>query len=313
MYLDGVRRRYLRWVPISLTFSPLDQDGEPRVFGSAAGSIIVAVLTASDGAITTYTSAFDPTLASVTLTVGTYLAMDIFVVDWYQSDGTTQTHVGQREFEIVERFYFTSTDLRTREASTSDTSRDALATLLDVRAEIETQFEDRCGRSFVPRFRVLRKPISPALGWATPGEVYAAPIRVVLDRAPVRAVRWIKIFDPLDVLAYTLTSTEVAAIQPSDSGVINLPWIIPAGSILVGFEHGQSAPPADLKRAAMTAAKYGLNGSRTGIDARATSMTTAEGAHMTLATPGVRDWITGIPGVDEVVNAYAGLHGGGIG
>jgi hypothetical protein len=59
--------------------------------------------------------------------------------------------------------------------------------------------------------------------------------------------------------------------------------------------------PSDVRRAAMTAGRVSAQQGRSGVPDRATSMQMPDGGSVTLATPGVGRWRTGIPTVDEVL------------
>lgn len=76
----------------------------------------------------------------------------------------------------------------------------------------------------------------------------------------------------------------------------------PRGTIAVTVEHGAESPPAEIKDAALILAyNRAVKGP---IDDRATGTLSPGGEVITLATPGLRGAVTGIPVVDQAIARY---------
>lgn len=283
--ITGARQRILRATAASLSWQPLAADGDPGDPGvvtvgvtSSDGTVVVAAGTATVGATTAP--------RTIALSVAQTAALDWLTATW--KVGATTVAVTQHE--IVGGFYFTTADLRGVEPSTSDTGHDTKASIIRARDEFETMVEEVCGYAFVPRFSVSRIATTR---WG------------VLPWRYLRLVRWANLW------RWNATTPLVLDVSrwPADvGGVIDL-WRLayePYGYVDVGYEHGLDAPPSDMKRAAQAAARTAVNASRTAVPDRATSIQLADGGVITLATPGVGRWHTGIPSVDEVINRYAG-------
>ncbi len=287
------RQRILRATTATLSWQPLDSDGEPAT--SDPGTVTVGVTT-SDGTVLvaagTATSGSSTAERTYSLTPAQTADLDVLTATWTVS-GTT---VAVTTHDIVGGFYCRTDDIRDREPSTADRSRDTSNALVATRNEVECMIESACGgASFVPRF---------ATTWQ-----HAVEVRDLLLPVPwLRAVRWLRIWS--DNETYTaLTDAECSAIPSADSGIARLPYHV-TGRIEIGFEHGMDYPPLDLRRAAIAAMRDGAQVARSGIPARAMSMQMADGSSAVFATPGRsmgRDggrWVTGIPSIDEVLARY---------
>lgn len=106
----------------------------------------------------------------------------------------------------------------------------------------------------------------------------------------------------------TVESIEIggATVSPDNvsiesSSLYRSIWTRGFGNVVVEVTHGLDAPPLAVKEAAMLLTKHrALKGP---IDDRATGIQ-ADGGVITLATPGQRGSVTGIPEVDRVIRAY---------
>jgi streptogramin lyase len=78
------------------------------------------------------------------------------------------------------------------------------------------------------------------------------------------------------VAGVVLTVGQVATVSMSPTGRVYYPggWTSGYGSVVVGYEHGLSIPPAGAKQVALALAKRALTGAP--ADDRATSMSTDE-------------------------------------
>ena len=281
------RQRILRATAATLSWQPLDSDGE--VATSSPGTVTVGVVS-SDG--TTVIAAGTATTGSggdareVALTAADTAELDVLTATWKVGSTTVATTY----HDIVGGFYCTTTDIRGREPSLADGSRDTATSIVVVRNEIECTIESACGgAAFVPRFSTCTRD-------------QALDAMVMLPVPWLRVVRWVRVWSDNETYA-ALTAAECAAIPASEAGIVRLPYSV-TGRVEIGYEHGMDAPPLDLRRAAITAIRSGQHASRSGILDRATSMQMPDGGSVTLATPGVGRWHTGIPVMDEVVRLY---------
>lgn len=283
-------QRILQATTGSLSWQPLDGDGEPGDPGTvtvgvvrSAGTEVIAAGTATDG-----TGSAPRTIA---LTVAQSATLDVLTATWKVGSDT----IAVTEHLIVGGFLYSLSQLRSIEPSTGDASRDTAETGRRVRDEVEDIFESATGVPWTPRFRVVRE-LAPDGSFLYSGTRF------------VRAVRWCRLWS--DWETYTsLTADECAAIPPSEDGWLRLPYSV-TGSMMItaGVEVGyfEASPvgmqaPSDVTREAVVAARAGMNKARAGLPDRATSMSMSDGTSVTLATPGVGNWHTGIPSVDEML------------
>ena len=283
-------QRILQATTGSLSWQPLDGDGEPGDPG-----VVTVGVTRSDGteviAAGTATTDTDAAPRTIALTVAQSAQLDVLTATWKVGSDT----VAVTEHLTVGGFLYSLSQLRSIEPSTSDASRDTAESARRVRDEVEHVFENATGVPWTPRLRVVRE-LTPDGSFLYSGTRF------------VRTVRWCRLWS--DWETYTsLTSDECAAIPPSEAGWLRLPYSV-TGSMMItaGVEVGyfEASPvgmqaPSDVTREALVAARAGLNRSRVGIPDRATSMQMQDGSSVTLATPGVGNWHTGIPSVDEML------------
>lgn len=291
MIIAGTLPRALRSTAGVLSWQPQGPDGEP----ADPGAVLVSVTSSNGSAVVTSaaTVGSGSSPRTYTLTAAQTGALDLLTAVWTVG-GVTMATTG---LEVCGGVYFTSADLRTGEPSTSDPGRDPTASILAARTAVETLFESTCGVAFVPRFAVERIQI-PLTVWPTPA-------RFMTIWPQLRAVRWIRFWTYTPDVYTDLTSTNISQINVGPEGLIDLSTV-PTGAtwLTIGYEHGYDSPPADLKRAALTWARNQLNFQRNALPDRATMMHLPDGGSVTLATPGVGRWHTGIPAVDEVLRRY---------
>jgi hypothetical protein len=138
---------------------------------------------------------------------------------------------------------------------------------------------------FVPTLRALTKH--------SPGQQ-----ALVLDRPNLIEVRSI---DPTGV-----TVTDIPA-NPDGIAYTSASEWFPCGATTITWVHGFSAAPRDIKRAAarMIRQQLVVNTTGSGIPENAISWARPDGmGTTTLAVPGLREWTTGIPWVDEILQAH---------
>jgi len=278
-----VDQRILIRTAATLSWQGVDSDGEV----ADPGTVTVTV-TDSDGtalATDAATSGSGTSARTYSLTAANNQSVDLLTATWKVS-GTT---VGVTKIAAVGAVYASVSAIRAREPRIADVSAYPTAAVTAARARVETMFEDACGVAFVPRFEVER-----FIGSGRTTKTLAWP--------RLRELRWGRVYDS-DGTTYTaLTAAELAAIPANTAGIAERVdgnvW--PAGRLIeVGYAHGYDALPADGLPHVARCVSVDLNQPASAIPDRAVSFQPAEGGNVILATPGVRDWVTGIPSVDE--------------
>lgn len=286
----GVPQRCVQGAPITVTFTPVDSNGEPS--STDPGTVTVGVVRADGTEVVAPATATTTVGASRTfvLTAAQTAVLDQLTVTWTASAAT----IGRTVVDVVGNVYATSADIRGTEKTTSDTERNPDDDLLRVRAEIEATVERACGHvlAFVPRFAVAQVD-------------HRGGPSLRLPHYYVRGVRWVKYGSANGTLIDFTDHDLATTVLPDSAGMPTITGgLWPYGRLLVGYEHGMDAPPPDVKRAAIAAIRRGLNRSRSAIDARAMSHTMPSGEIQRFPTPGLGPWVTGIPEIDEVLAWY---------
>jgi len=209
-----------------------------------------------------------------TLSAGQNDRLDILTAEWTSALGTLTTVT-----EVAGGFLFTIAQARSLNPL-SDPTKYPTQAIIDARTLVETALEDACGVAFVPRYR--RELVSGTGG-----------TELVLSSPRVTALR----STTLD--GATVTDTVV----PSAPGVIYTAggWTRGFGNYSIAYEHGWPFPPPRVSQAALLWAKSVLV--KGPIDDRTTSFSTEDGT-FSLATPGIRGSVTGIPEVDATIAQY---------
>lgn len=287
-------QRILRATTGSLSWQPLDGDGEPGNQGTVTvgvtasdGSTVIAAGTATTGSTT------DP--RTIALTVAQSADLEVLTATW--KVGTDVVAV--TDHWVVGGFLFSAVELRAVEPSTADGSRDVTAAIQRARSEVEDLFENATGVPWTPRLHVVCSTRDHDGYHLATGSRF------------VRSVRWCRLWYGED--DYTeLTAAELAQIVPAADGIVKLPmttaghWKVTAG-VEVGYFVGTPIGvqiPADVRRAAFTYGRSLVHQARSAVPDRAMSMQTPDGTSVTLATAGLGRWRTAIPAVDEVLNRY---------
>lgn len=284
MWSDVAQSRILAASAATLTLDLFDADGEaPEPADSdtytvqvvdSQGTDIKAAGTATDDSV--------DNKRSVGLSRSETASVDRITATWTEAGVTVAT----TQHDIVGGVYFTIAELREiPSASLKDATKHSTADLVADRTEVEYQFESVCNRAFVPRFA---------------SEFIESRGRhdLILDHPDLREVVWADY--STDGSTWTAL-TNLDRIQSNEAGIAHRGECWPCGLIRIGYRYGWDRPTPEIKRAALTAARYRRHQDKSGVDPRVTSMQ-ADGVNMILATPGVRSWVTGVPGVDEVLN-----------
>lgn len=269
---SGMQRVLVGSVNPVLRVTLADQDGNAE----AAASTLTANIERADGtsiATGRATAGGGSTGAcTVALTTAEAASLDVLKVTWLDGAATRMTTYHR----IVGGFLFARAQLAARPGmanySTADLdwARDAITDLI----------ERETGTSWCPAYDL--------------DEFEGTGRCTLLARRPTRALRSLSV----DGTAQTVADFDVDADVGVIRGTVAL-W----GRIAVGVEHGFDAPPADLRREAITAAAYGLSaGSDTLAGPRVRSISSEFGLQQ-LSFAGGRDHPTGIDSVDAAIRA----------
>lgn len=284
-------RRALRGaVNPTIDWQPVDQDGEPANLGDSSGDVTVSV-SRSDGTavagVGAVTGFGEQTPRLATLPADAVAAVDWLDVAWSHNGTVLHTEV----LEVVGGTIGTHADIVNDTNLAVDAARPLV---LQARRAIEDIATRVMHRSPVPRF--FREKLS---GCGTSSVAVTWP--------NVTEVVWGRWWNGSTWTDFT--AAEVAAMTGDDAGIVH--WrdgVFPHGvrNIELGYRHGWTSIPNDLlvelRRAVAHKASQLMTDS-TPMD-RATSMSTFDGMNITLATPGVRGWSTGLPDCDEKLNGY---------
>lgn len=270
--------RILRNTPATLTVTfyndetATDADGAVNVTVTDASGATVASGTATHGAVGSGQYSFNLAAQS---------ALAELDVTW---SGTFSAAAGSitTKAEIVGGLYFTLSELRASDASLADAAKYSTAQLRDARMAVEVEFERFCGRAFVPRYG--RETI---IGDGT--DTFWLEHPDIIDITKIDGV--------VPTIDFRVEGKHV---QTADHSVYanDTPYV-------VEYEYGLSEVPFDIKRAALRRARGLLTGARGRIDERATVMQIPDFGTFTLATPGQRGAMTGIPDIDVVLDAWS--------
>jgi hypothetical protein len=195
---------------------------------------------------------------------------------------------------VVGRRLFSLAAARASDADLADEARYTTADLETARDEVEDELDEILLRSFVPRYR---RSVLDGTGSTD----------LTLPDTEVREIRAATVAPRLDGTFVALSAGELAALAALDNGTLRradgLAWTYGVRNVVVEYEYGTAAPPADLVKAAMIRLRSRLNLTRTGIPDRATSFSAADGGTYRLSLP--EAYRTGIPEVDAVYDRYS--------
>lgn len=282
-------QRVLRGVAVTLTYQIVGGDGEPAApagavtvgIVNAAGSVVVA-----PGAATTGTGG----LQSYVLPAASNTKLDLLTVTWTDvSSAATFTSL----VDVVGGFYFTVAEARAADPALSNDVKFPTSVLVDVRRQIEEEFEQCCAVAFVPRYR--RQRVRPD---------YDENV-VTVDWPRVRSVRSVTSYDSAGN-AIPWSPTDLLQLIAIDEGVRLTSrawkWFV-GGDTIVEYEHGLDRPPSEVKRAAIQRLRYLASQTMSGIPDRATSFSVQEGGTYRLDTADA--FSTGQPDVDAVLGRWS--------
>lgn len=284
-------QRFARASSATLVVVTTDADGDPADPGGTTATVAVTradgtTLVASSSATHVETGKF-----SYALTAAQTATLDLLNATWTFPNSTTKATTA----EIAGGWYCSPGEARLVERLDPKLSDPEIRR---ARLETEDEFERICDRAFVPRYArlvvdgdgsgVVNLPVCDIRTVRTV-TVLAAPGSA--SSSTVTAVIWPTSNDPTRGAPGTLTRT--------DGGV----FTEGAGTVIVELEHGLSAPPPDLKRAAIARIRYRLVMANSAPAQRASKFSTPDGQTFDLATGDA--WATGIADIDSVLDRYS--------
>jgi hypothetical protein len=196
--------------------------------------------------------------------------------------------------EICGGRFFTLAKGRASDQALDDQAQYPTAELADALLQTETECEEICDRAFVPRYgrAVLNGSGTEEL---------------LLPDHDIRTIRAARIAPRLDRPFVALTVAELAALSVrSDQTLVRTDgnvWTLGEDNVIVEYEFGLSAPPEDLRRAAMRRFRWYLGLGKGTIPDRATSWTGPDGSSYRLDMP--EAFKTGLPDVDGPYGRYS--------
>lgn len=207
-------------------------------------------------------------------------------------DGTTVVEL--EPVEVCGAHLFGLAEARASDSSLADATKYPAAALAAARLVVEVELEEICARAFTPRYR---RVVLDGTGTA----------ELILDDHEVRRVLAVKVAPRADGTFTPLTTDQRAALVIAPDRVLRrvdgAVWTEGRGNVVVEYEHGLTAPPADLVRAALVRFRSVLNIGRTNVPDRAKSFTTTDGTTYRVTLPDA--YRTGIPFVDGVYSRYS--------
>jgi hypothetical protein len=245
------------------------------------GSVTVTVVKADGSTLSSGTATGHPGVGTYTVSLAAQAELDSLTVT---GTGTVAGSpvASSSTVDIVGGHLFPLAKLR---AMVTSTEKYPDADLLDARLQVETEFEDICGRAFVPRFN--RETFTGDGGNL-----------LVLGKPEAHAVKTLTV-DGVDRLSWVTDGT----LRPTDDAfmftLFRQTW--PRASLIViEYEYGLTQVPPRVRRAALKRARGQLLGDTGRIDERATMQVTQEGT-FTLATAGRAGSLVGVPDIDVVL------------
>lgn len=193
--------------------------------------------------------------------------------------------------EVVGGFYYTLSELRKYDPALANTTRFTTEALIEKRAEVEAEFEEICGRAFVPRFhREVRS-------------IYTGENYLRTEKPEVFNITKLTV-DGADFTSW-VTAGNIQR-DPDDPHILHLfddavglAW---SDNVVLEYEYGLKRVPPLIKSVAKKRARGLLLGMNATIDERATVMAIPDFGTFNLATPGPK--YTGIPDIDAVLHRH---------
>lgn len=283
--------RAARTRPTVLSYEWTDVDDEGP---ATVTDVTVTAVSAATGSAVTLPSPTAVVNGVCSVVVPGQSALDELTITWSGLiDGSTVVDVDL--LEIAGGTFFNLAAARRADQDLEDATRYTTSDLRTARTEIEVEFERICDRAFLPRYRriVLDGPEDDQL---------------ILPNADIRRIRSASITSSPGGTPVQLTTDELAAlvVNPAARTVTRAGgarWPGGIGNIDIGYEHGLTRPPPDLKRVSMMRLRSRLGLQRTGVPERAMSWTASNGDTYRLSIPTA--YRTGVPEIDAVLDSYS--------
>jgi hypothetical protein len=230
---------------------------------------------------------------SITLTSADTADLDTLTVTFDSSDASIANVT--ETVEVVGALLFTETEARAFDGGAMAGATYTDAMIDEARARITDQFETICGVSFVPRYRLDT--------FSGDGGGY-----LLMDRMKVTSIRSVEARSSGAATWTAFDADELADLYIEPWGELlresRGTFLSGRRNIRIGYEHGFTTPPYDVKRAALMTLAYELKKSQ--VDPRAISisdeMTTTQ-----LWTPGISARgaaIHPLPEVDRILKLH---------
>jgi hypothetical protein len=290
VYVDPYHQRLVAGTTATLSWQQIDGTGDPADPGTvtvgitrADGTELVAAGAATGGATTA--------ARTYALTAAQTATIDRLYVTWTASG----VALAVTEVDVVAAPWWSNAEIRTAESSLNDEAKYTVAKLAAARLQVEAFIERCCNRRFTPGYTLETRP-----------GTYRQDI--VLRHPDIRTIRSVAFFGDLGTTASTtFSSTDIDDIPPARHGVLTRDAGWPARWVQIGYEHGLTVPPPDLKRQAMRLCRELLvNETKGQIPDNATNFQQSGefGWSAVLVTPGVRGAHTRLPSVNEAIDAW---------
>jgi hypothetical protein len=268
----------------------------------ADGAVTVTAKKADGTTLFSTTATNDPAVGVYTTVIPPQANLNVLTLTWTGSFSGTAVSI-QSVVEIVGGFYFSIAELRNYDTALANTTKFPNEKLVDVRTQVEAEFEDICGRAFVPRF------------------YRETGLEVDYDNWTV----WLEKPEPIRITSLTVNSVDQTGW--ANSGYLTRdkysPNVLDLTNSAVGlaaygittaieYEYGLTQVPVPVKEKALKRAAQKLKGINSAIDERATTMLIPDVGTVNLAQPGQRGSETGVPDIDVVLNRYKLDGGAGV-
>ncbi len=270
----------IRWASVDQDGASVDPGGTVTVdVTNSAGAAVATGLATAGG-----TPTFEYTAALTAAQVGAQ--PEQLTASWK----TGSTVLATTTIDVAGGVYFTVAEARAHDPNLADAAKYPTSRIAAVRRVVERECELICGVAFVPRWRIV------TLDGAGDRDI---PVPVAMIRAVRTATVDGSALSAGELADLTVDGQARSVWQP-DGHV----WPYGRRNVVLGVEHGHTAPPPDLIEATLWRAYDLLQTPLRVRDLdRAMRMTVATGQIYDLAKPSALT--TGLPAVDAVYSRYS--------
>jgi len=281
---------------------PTDPGTPTYLITDATGATVASGSATSAGAGT----------GTVTAPLAAQSALKTLTVAWAGTiGGATVTETDT--VEICGGFLFGLVEGRASDSSLADTNKYTTQDLIDARQATEEECEWITANAWTLRYRrvVLDGTGTSDLALPDGGDIEQSGIVL----RGVRTIRSASVAPRIGQTFVALTAGQLAALAVTTDGLLRRTdgdvWPEGLQNVLLEYEYGNDASPADLKRAMTLRFRSRLNISKTNIPDRATSFSSVDGGTYRLSLPDA--YRTGLPDVDGPYARYSRRARGGTG